>query len=117
MKIQTAVRKSVRQDMFAKQYGEVFQGDAQWNSIKVPAGDRYTWENKSTLYQAQPRTSTKWSTRRRTSRTCRDIRVLASPGRLRDTDHISPAGNTRRIVRSAVLDVARGSFLYGASCA
>ncbi len=33
------VKKSVRREMFQKQYSEVFQGDAQWNSIGVPSGD------------------------------------------------------------------------------
>ena len=34
-----AVKKSVRREHFAKEYGEVFKGDAMWNAIKVPAGD------------------------------------------------------------------------------
>ena len=35
--VQNAVQKSVRKEMFAKEYAEVFGGDAQWNSIHAPA--------------------------------------------------------------------------------
>ena len=30
--------KSVRTEMFRKEYGEVFQGDERWNSLQVPRG-------------------------------------------------------------------------------
>ena len=52
--IQAAVKKSVRREMFAKQYSEVFKGDAQWNSIKVPPGDQYAWNDSSTYIKCPP---------------------------------------------------------------
>ena len=90
--IQAAVKKSVRREMFAKQYSEVFTGDAQWNSIKVPPGDQYAWNDSSTYIKcppyfermADPKTSVK---------DLKDLRVLAVLGDSVTTDHISPAGN------------------------
>src|SRR6266853_1277315 len=90
--IQEAVKKSVRREMFAKQYSEVFKGDAQWNSIKVPPGDQYAWNDSSSYIKCppyfdrmvDPATSVK---------DLKDLRVLAVLGDSVTTDHISPAGN------------------------
>jgi aconitate hydratase len=90
--IQVAVTKSVRREMFAKQYAEVFQGDATWNGIKVPQGDRYAWDGGSTYIKrapyfdlmADPKTSV---------RDMHGLRALAVLGDSVTTDHISPAGN------------------------
>jgi aconitate hydratase len=90
--VRATVAKSVRREMFAKEYGAVFQGDAQWNSIKIPAGDRYTWDDKSTYIKkapyfdnmADPKTSVQDFS---------GMRVLAKLGDSITTDHISPAGN------------------------
>jgi aconitate hydratase A / 2-methylisocitrate dehydratase len=90
--VQAAVSKSVRAEMFHKEYSEVFQGDERWNSVKVPTGDLYDWSEKSTYVRkppyfdnmVDPKTSVK------------DIagaRVLAMLGDSVTTDHISPAGN------------------------
>ena len=90
--IQAAVTKSVRREMFAKQYSEVFAGDATWNGIKVPQGDRYAWDGGSTYIKrapyfdlmADPKTSV---------RNMQGMRALAVLGDSVTTDHISPAGN------------------------
>ena len=90
--VQAVVKKSVQREMFAKQYSEVFEGDAQWNSIRVPAGDLYEWSDKSTYvkrapyfdHMADPATHV---------RDMQGLRVLAMLGDSVTTDHISPAGN------------------------
>jgi aconitate hydratase len=90
--IQAAVKKSVRREMFAKQYSEVFNGDAQWNAIKVPAGDEYKWDDNSTYIKrapyfdnmVDPKTFVK---------DLKGLRALAVLGDSVTTDHISPAGN------------------------
>src|ERR1700749_1782297 len=46
--VQEALAHSIDSEMFQKSYGSVFRGDENWTSIKVPAGKRYTWDNKST---------------------------------------------------------------------
>jgi len=90
--VQSAVKRSVRREMFEKEYSEVFQGDAQWNSIKVPAGDQYAWDDASTYIKrapyfdsmADPKTHVKDFS---------GLRALAVLGDSVTTDHISPAGN------------------------
>ncbi len=52
--IQAVVKRSVRAEMFQKQYSEVFQGDERWNSVKVPTGDLYDWSEKSTYIRKPP---------------------------------------------------------------
>jgi aconitate hydratase len=90
--VQAAVQKSVHQEMFAKQYAEVFAGDATWNSIKVPIGDLYAWDDRSTYikrapyfdHMVDPKTHVK---------DLSGVRALAVLGDSVTTDHISPAGN------------------------
>jgi aconitate hydratase len=90
--IQTAVNRSVRAEMFQKQYAEVFQGDERWNSVKVPTGDQYEWSDQSTYIRkppyfenmVDPETSVE---------DLAHLRVLAMLGDSVTTDHISPAGN------------------------
>jgi aconitate hydratase len=90
--VQAAVKKSVRREMFAKQYSEVFAGDATWNSIKVPVGDLYAWDDHSTYikrapyfdHMVDPKTHVK---------DLSGVRALAVLGDSVTTDHISPAGN------------------------
>ncbi len=90
--VQSVVKRSVRSEMFHKQYSEVFQGDERWNSVKVPAGDLFEWSDQSTYIRnppyfenmVDPETSVKDLT---------GLRVLAMLGDSVTTDHISPAGN------------------------
>src|SRR6187401_2953927 len=42
------VEESVHEEMFQKSYGEVFEGDEHWNSLEIPEGDRFAWEDDST---------------------------------------------------------------------
>jgi len=90
--ISAVVKRSVRSEMFQKEYSEVFQGDDRWNSVKVPAGDLYEWSDKSTYIRnppyfenmVDPATSVRDLT---------GLRALALLGDSVTTDHISPAGN------------------------
>jgi aconitate hydratase len=90
--IQTAVKKSVRQEMFAKEYAEVFQGDAQWAAIKVPAGDQYVWEDSSTYIKRAPYFDEMVDPKSYVQ-DLKGLRALAVLGDSVTTDHISPAGN------------------------
>ena len=90
--IAAVVKGSVRGEMFHKEYSEVFQGDARWNSVKVPAGDLYEWSGQSTYIRkapyfdqmVDPKTSV---------HDFAGLRVLAMLGDSVTTDHISPAGS------------------------
>jgi len=90
--IQAAVKKSVRREMFAKQYSEVFKGDAQWSSIKVPPGDLYAWNDSSTYIKCPPYFD-RMADPAASVKDLKGLRVLAVLGDSVTTDHISPAGN------------------------
>jgi len=89
--IESTVRASVTTAMYHKEYGEVFQGDAHWKGLKVPEGDIYAWDAKST-YIKSPRFSME-SRRLRRRSPIFAARVLAMLGHSITTDHISPAGS------------------------
>jgi aconitate hydratase len=90
--VQSAVTRSVRAEMFQKQYSEVFQGDERWNSVKVPTGDQYDWSEKST-YIRKPPYFENMVDPATSVQDLAHLRVLAMLGDSVTTDHISPAGN------------------------
>ena len=47
-------RRPCRSDMFTASYGEVFEGDERWNSLEVPEGDRFAWDEESTYVRQPP---------------------------------------------------------------
>jgi aconitate hydratase len=90
--VQAVVKKSVKREMFAKQYSEVFEGDAQWKAIKVPAGDRYQWDENSTYIKRAPYFDDLVNPATHV-KDFSGVRALAVLGDSITTDHISPAGN------------------------
>ena len=90
--IRKVVEKSVRREMFQKQYSEVFAGDAQWNSIKVPAGASYAWSDRSTYIKRAPYFDELVDAAKQLA-DMKNMRALAVLGDSVTTDHISPAGN------------------------
>jgi len=90
--VQDVVKKSVKREMFAKEYSEVFEGDAQWKSIKVPAGDRYQWDEKSTYIKRAPYFDDLVNPATHV-KDFKGVQALAVLGDSITTDHISPAGN------------------------
>jgi aconitate hydratase len=92
--VRQAVERSVRSEMFQKEYGEVFQGDERWNSLPVPEGDLYQWEPSST-YVKHPPYFDGMETTPAALTDIRGARVLALLGDSITTDHISPAGSIK----------------------
>ncbi len=90
--IESTVRASVTTAMYNKEYGEVFQGDSRWQGLKVPKGDIYAWDDKSTYIKNPPF----FDKITKTPAPLTDIhkaRALALLGNSITTDHISPAGS------------------------
>jgi aconitate hydratase len=90
--IESTVRDSVTSEMYAKEYANVFEGDAHWKSMPVPEGDLYKWDPKSTYIKQPPF----FENMPKTPPALADIhgaRVLAILGDSVTTDHISPAGS------------------------
>ncbi len=90
--IQEFIAKSVDSEMFRKSYSSVFTGDENWNSISLPAGKIYQWNEKST-YVKNPPYFVGMSMKPNPVADIRNARVLALLGDSVTTDHISPAGD------------------------
>jgi aconitate hydratase len=90
--VEAAVQKSVREEMFQRQYAEVFKGDANWQNMPVPTGDAFEWDENSTYIKRPPYFDEMVDPA--TSFTdFAGLRVLALLGDSVTTDHISPAGS------------------------
>jgi aconitate hydratase len=89
------VEEAVRSDMFRSSYGEVFDGDERWNSLEVPTGDAFAWDERST-YVRRPPFFEDLPREPEPLQDITDARVLAVLGDSVTTDHISPAGNIKR---------------------
>ncbi|MGH8428164.1 MAG: aconitate hydratase, partial [Gammaproteobacteria bacterium] len=78
--------------MFKHVYGQVFDGDRNWNGLDVPEGEIYRWDERST-YVRNPPYFEGMRMEPDTVADIKDARVLALLGDSVTTDHISPAGS------------------------
>jgi aconitate hydratase len=92
--VQETILKSVRSDMFQAKYSEVFQGDERWNTLPVPRGDLYQWDESST-YVKNPPYFIDMDVEPAPCAPIENARVLALLGDSITTDHISPAGSIK----------------------
>jgi len=92
--VEAVIGSSITQEMFTKDYADVFAGDERWQTLPTPDGSTFDWEADSTYVrkppyfdgmQAQPERITD----------IEGARVLALLGDSVTTDHISPAGSIR----------------------
>ncbi|WP_182906658.1 aconitate hydratase [Microbispora sp. H13382] len=92
--VAAVVSESISQDMFKRDYADVFKGDERWRSLPIPTGDTFEWDPESTYVRkapyfdgmpAKPEPVTDIS----------GARVLAKLGDSVTTDHISPAGSIK----------------------
>jgi aconitate hydratase len=89
--IRREIGRSVRSEMFSKEYGEVFEGDERWKKMPTPEGELFAWDPKSTYVREAPyfEGMTKAISE---PKNITGARVLAVLGDSITTDHISPAG-------------------------
>ncbi len=90
--VQDVLKKSVRNDMFQKEYAEVFTGDDMWRSMKTPSGGQFAWDPDSTYIKCPPYFENMVDPET-SVRDIKGLRVLAMLGDSITTDHISPAGS------------------------
>jgi aconitate hydratase len=89
------IEEAVQSDMFRRSYAEVFDGDERWNSLEIPSGQRFAWDQDSTYVRLPPF----FEDLPREPEPLTDIenaRALAVLGDSVTTDHISPAGSIKR---------------------
>jgi len=79
----------VSQDMFKRNYADVFTGNQEWNDMPVNTDDTYEWNSESTYIQNPPFFSPELDY---VPGDIEEARVLAMLGDSVTTDHISPAG-------------------------
>ncbi len=89
--VEEEILRSVKREMFTREYADVFSGDERWRGLPVPTGDRFAWDDASTYVKQPP--YFEGMTRTPPSVTpITGARVLAMLGDSITTDHISPAG-------------------------
>jgi aconitate hydratase A / 2-methylisocitrate dehydratase len=87
----SAVVADVKREQFTKSYAEVFKGDANWQQLAAPEGERFAWDAASTYIQNPPY-FTGITKQPGEIGDIQNARVLAVLGDSVTTDHISPAG-------------------------
>jgi aconitate hydratase len=90
--IRTEIARSLKPEMFRRQYGNAFTGNETWNRVSIPEGERYSWDNKSTYIQ-EPPFFQGLTAEAALPGDIHGARVLISVGDSVTTDHISPAGS------------------------
>jgi aconitate hydratase len=89
--IQQTMDDSITEEMFTKDYADVFAGDHRWTSLPTPEGQTFAWDAQST-YVRKPPYFDGMSPEPQPVVDISGARVLALLGDSVTTDHISPAG-------------------------
>jgi len=89
--VQDTIDNSISQEMFTKDYADVFAGDERWKGLPTPEGNTFAWDEQST-YVRKPPYFDGMSPEPSPVSDISGARVLALLGDSVTTDHISPAG-------------------------
>ena len=89
--VQDTIDNSISQEMFIKDYADVFAGDERWRSLPTPEGTTFDWDPQSTYVRKPPYFDGMSPDPSPVVDIC-GARVLALLGDSVTTDHISPAG-------------------------
>ena len=92
--VQATIDSSITEEMFTKDYADVFAGDERWRSLPTPEGKTFEWDPESTYVRKPPY----FDGMEPDPSPVVDIsgaRVLAKLGDSVTTDHISPAGSIK----------------------
>ncbi len=105
--IADTLKSAIDPEMFAKSYGNVFDGNPMWNAIPVSGGEAFAWTNTSTYIQ-EPPFFMELKPELDALKEIRGARVLGLFGDGITTDHISPAGGIAKNSPAAKYLVANG---------
>ncbi|MET8998365.1 aconitate hydratase AcnA [Amycolatopsis sp. Hca4] len=89
--IQETIDHAITQEMFTKDYADVFDGGERWKSLPTPEGKTFEWDLEST-YVRKPPYFEGMTPEPSAVTDITGARVLAKLGDSVTTDHISPAG-------------------------
>ncbi len=90
--IASTVSASMDTESYRKRFAEIFAGDERWNTLPVPEGDLYEWDESST-YIAEPPFVADTTLESQPPADIVGARVLVLVGDSVTTDHISPASS------------------------
>ncbi len=95
--IDQIVSSCVTREQFIAQYSNVFEGPAEWKSIKTSGGELFEWSDKSTYIQNPPFFEDLIAGKDRGEiGPIVGARCLVKVGDSVTTDHISPAGSIKK---------------------
>jgi aconitate hydratase len=89
--VSDTIASAINQEMFTRNYADVFKGDERWRNLPTPSGNTFEWDQNST-YVRKPPYFEGMSAEPEPVGDIKDARVLALLGDSVTTDHISPAG-------------------------
>ncbi|MFV9504902.1 MAG: aconitate hydratase AcnA [Oscillochloridaceae bacterium umkhey_bin13] len=93
--VQQTIAEAIQSDMYQRSYATVFVGDALWEEIAVPEGNRFAWDEESTYVRQPPYFDGMSAEPPAQVSEIEGARVLAVLGDSITTDHISPAGSIK----------------------
>jgi aconitate hydratase len=92
--VSDTIASAINQEMFTKNYADVFKGDERWRNLPTPSGNTFEWDSDSTYVRKPPY----FDGMPADPEPVADItgaRVLALLGDSVTTDHISPASSIK----------------------
>jgi aconitate hydratase len=92
--VKATIDHAINEEMFAKDYADVFRGDERWRALPTPEGDTFAWDPEST-YVRRPPYFEGMAAEPEPVTDIAGARVLALLGDSVTTDHISPAGSIK----------------------
>ena len=92
--VSDTIASAINQEMFTKNYADVFKGDERWRDLPTPSGNTFEWAEDST-YVRKPPYFDGMSADPEPVSDISGARVLALLGDSVTTDHISPASSIK----------------------
>ncbi len=88
MEVRKYREEFISRDMYLSRKDKIFEGVEEWKNLKIPEGNVYQFNDKSTYVREPP-----WFDAPSALSEIKDARIFAIFGDRITTDHISPAGN------------------------
>jgi aconitate hydratase len=92
--VSDTIASAINQEMFTKNYADVFKGDERWRNLPTPSGNTFEWNPDST-YVRKPPYFDGMPAEPEPVGDISGARVLALLGDSVTTDHISPASSIK----------------------
>lgn len=92
--VSDTIASAINQEMFTKNYADVFKGDERWRNLPTPSGNTFEWDPDST-YVRKPPYFEGMPAEPEPVTDITGARVLALLGDSVTTDHISPASSIK----------------------